>query len=289
MKTFAFAPAHISGIFNPIFNKDNYLKSGSTGAGININYGAKTEAILEKSQKQIFEFYINNKKSDSQLLEDALKFLVGELNVKITIRTNLDLPIGQGFGMSASSTLSSCLSTSKLLGIPKNIALNASHYSEVKNMTGLGDVLASNFGGVEIRTKPGLPPWGSIKKIPGNYKLVLCIIGEPLNTKDILNEKKILLKIKEFGNKYTKKLNQKPTIENLFLYSEKFTRTIDIASDDILKAINSVNKFGRSSMCMLGNSIFAIGNTKKITEILSPFGEVYLCNIDNKGARIIID
>ena len=97
---------------------------------------------------------------------------------------------------------------------------NAKIDSEVKNMTGLGDVLASYFGGIEIRTKPGLPPWGLIKKIPGDIKLVLCIIGKPLNTKEILKDKKILLKIKEIGAKYTKKLNDKPTLENLFLYSD---------------------------------------------------------------------
>jgi len=42
MKTIAFAPGHISGFFEPVYNA-NKAKTGSRGAGINVNLGAKSD------------------------------------------------------------------------------------------------------------------------------------------------------------------------------------------------------------------------------------------------------
>ena len=41
MKATAFAPGHISGFFEPVFNPD-LSRTGSCGAGINISLGAIT-------------------------------------------------------------------------------------------------------------------------------------------------------------------------------------------------------------------------------------------------------
>ena len=58
-------------------------------------------------------------------------------------------------------------------------------------------------------------------------------------------------------------------------------------NENILKAISAANRFGRSSMCMIGNSIFAMGKTNELCNLLSSFGKIYVCSIDEFGARIL--
>ena len=76
-------------------------------------------------------------------------------------------------------------------------------------------------------------------------------------------------------------------MENLFHLSEVFTNKTSLASKLVVDAINAANNFGMSSMCMLGNSIFAKGKTKDLTRILSSYGRVYVTSVDSTGSRII--
>ena len=97
----------------------------------------------------------------------ALKYLIGNNSLGITVKTRLDLPMGQGFGMSAAGSLSACHAVAKICGLSESDALRASHFAEVRLGTGLGDVISSFFGGFEIRKTPGIPPWGMIEHILG--------------------------------------------------------------------------------------------------------------------------
>jgi len=286
MKAVAFAPGHISGFFEPIFNKDIF-KTGSRGAGINISLGAKSEVIVKNSNKMNIKIFLNGKKSDFPIIPTALKFLIGDDKMDINVKTTLYLPLSQGFGMSSASVVSASYALSKIINKSYFDALKASHYAEVYHKTGLGDVISCFFGGIEIRTKPGIPPWGVIEHIVGNYDLVLCVIDEVIETKKILSDFDRLKIITKYGNYCTNKIKESPTIDNLFLLSKLFTEKTKIASKKVLDAIQIANEFGKASMCMLGNSIFAIGETNKICYNLKPFGNVFVCKVDEYGARII--
>lgn len=286
IKAVAFAPGHISGFFEPIFNKD-MLKTGSRGAGINISLGAKSEVLVQNSNKTDFKIFLNGKKSIFPIIPTALKYLVGDNKMEITVKTTLNLPLSQGFGMSAASVVSASYAFSKIINKSFFEALKASHYAEVYHKTGLGDVISCSFGGIEIRTKPGLPPWGNIEHIIGNYELVLCVIDEIIDTEKILNDFDRIKIITKYGNYCTNKLKESPTIENLFLLSKLFTEKTMLASKNVLDAIQIANKFGKASMCMLGNSVFAMGETYKICDKLKSFGNIFVCSVDEYGARII--
>jgi len=287
MRSVAFAPGHISGFFEPVFFNQDPIRTGSRGAGINVSLGAVTEVVVENSAKQNIEIFINNKKSDSQVTRLAIKYLIGEKPLKLIVRTKLDLPIGQGFGMSAAGALSSSIALAKIVGLSKFDAIKAAHCAEVQLRTGLGDVLASSFGGIEIRREAGLPPWGMIEHIPGKYDVVLCVVGKKINTKNVLLDNKKIKEISEHGRYCVKKLLEKPSVENLFNLSQFFTKKINLADKRVTDAIDAANRFGMASMCMLGNSVFAIGGTDKICQALSSFGEIYVCTVDEQGARIL--
>jgi pantoate kinase len=286
MKAIAFAPGHISCFFEPVYSHD-VNRTGSRGAGINITLGATSEVFAENSDKQNIEVYINNKKSSAQVTKLALKYLIGKNPIRIVVKTNLDLPVSQGFGMSAAGAVSATFALSKLTGVSTNEAIKASHFAEIQLKTGLGDVVASCFGGIEIRKSPGLPPWGLIEHIPGNFNLVLCVIGKKIATKKVLEDKSKIDKIIEYGKYCTKKLLENPSIENLFFQSQVFTKNTKLADEQVLKAINTANRYGKASMCMLGNSVFTMGKTNELCNVLSTFGKIYVCTVDEFGARIL--
>ena len=283
----AFAPGHISGFFEPVFHLEDLIRTGSRGAGLSISLGALSEVIIEESQVSSIEIFINGKKSPALVTTLALKYIIGNNPLNVVVKTRLDLPIGQGFGMSAAGALSSCLAICKCLGLSSEDALKAAHIAEVQLRTGLGDVISSFFGGLEIRKSPGLPPWGLIEHIPGQFELVLCVIGKKIDTKKVLNTPTLVRKISEYGRLCTKKLLENPSIENFFYQSQIFTKKTGLADKKTLQAIDSVKNLGVASMCMLGNSIFTSGKTEKLCRVLSVFGKVYVCCIDEYGARIL--
>jgi len=287
MKATAFAPGHISCFFEPVYSND-LNRTGSKGAGINITLGATSEVFVENSNKQNIEVFINNKKSSAPVTKLAMKYLIGKNPLHIVVKTSLDLPIGQGFGMSAAGAVSATFAFSKIIGgVSTSDAIRASHFAEIQLRTGLGDVVAIGFGGIEIRKSAGLPPWGLIEHIPGNFNLVLCVIGKKISTKKILEDNTKLDKIIEYGKYCTKKLLENPSVENLFLQSQEFTKKSGLADIEVLKAINAAGRYGRASMCMLGNSVFAMGKTNELCNALLPFGKLYVCQIDECGARIL--
>ena len=286
MKATAFAPGHISCFFEPIYSNDSF-RTGSKGAGINITFGAKSEVFVKNSVKQNIEVFINNRKSNAQVTKLAMKYLIGKNPLHIVVKTSLDLPISQGFGMSAAGAVSATFALSRIIGVSTNDAIRASHFAEVQLKTGLGDVVASCFGGIEIRKSAGLPPWGLIEHIPGNFNIVLCVVGKKIATKQVLENKSKMNKIMEYGKFCTKKILENPSIENLFFQSQVFTKNTGLADKQILKAINAANQYGLASMCMLGNSIFAMGKTNELCNVLLPYGKVYVCTVDEYGARIL--
>jgi pantoate kinase len=288
MKAVAFAPGHISGFFEPVYHPEDISRTGSKGAGINIMIGATSEVTTDNSSKQAFNIYINGKKTNAPVTNLALKLLLGRNPIHVVVKTKLDLPIGQGFGMSAAGALSATYALSKIIGFSNFYeAIKASHYAEVQMKAGLGDVMASSFGGIEIRKSPGLPPWGIIEHIPGKPEIVLCIIGKKVDTKKVLSDPHLNTKIVEYGKYCTKKILENPSLENLLYLSQVFTNKTGLASKRVKEAIFAANRFGTASMCMLGNSVFAIGKTNDLCKVLSSYGKVFACRVDEYGARAI--
>ena len=287
MKGIAFAPGHISAFFEPVYSSQNMDRSGSCGAGISLSLGAISQVIVLPVSHPTVTVHINGKPSNAPVTKSALAYLVGHTPLSVTVNTILDLPVSQGFGMSAAGALSAALALADLLNLSRDDAIKAAHYAEIQSHTGLGDVIASSFGGIEVRRKAGLPPYGMLEHIPGNYDIVLCVIGKKIETKKILTNATKVREIASYGRYCTKKLLNKPSLENLFSLAWEFTRKIDIADKTVLQAIEKANTSGMASMCMLGNSVFAVGDVPALCKILSSFGKVFCCNIDEQGARLL--
>jgi len=287
MKAVAFAPGHITGFFEPVYSKD-INRIGSRGAGLNITLGAISEVVVKPSTSQNIMIFLNGKKSTAPVTNLAVKHLIRDAPLKVLVKTKLELPLGQGFGMSGSGALSTCLALTKIIeNLSAEDAMRAAHYAEVQSRKGLGDVVASCFGGIEIRKQPGLPPWGIIEHIPGQFEVVLAVIGRKIDTRKILVDKNLGVRIGEYGRLCTKKILENPSVDNFFQLSKEFAFKTNLADEKIKKVIVETENFGLASMCMLGNSIFAVGKTQALCKLLSKHGKVYLCLIDEGGARVL--
>ena len=286
MKGTAFAPCHISGFFHPIYHPNVY-QTGSRGAGININKGVLATVEMVESEKTKINISCDKKPLDSPVLTTAIQYLLPSETYQIYVTLSCDLPAGQGFGISGASALSTSIALCVLLKQPIEQAWMAAHRAEIEMKTGLGDVSAQIHGGVEIREKPGIPPFGKIVSLPGSWDIIVCTMDSTISTSDVLKNKKRMKQIIALGKQCTDMLLKNPSFHYLMTLSQDFTRKSDLASDLILHAMDAVKDIGIASMSMLGNTVFAVGNNEQLTSILSTFGTVQCCSVDLQGARFI--
>ncbi len=278
MMTKAFCPGHVTGFFEMCSSPDP-LKAGSRGAGICISLGARAEVELHKNERKA----IVNEKMRGEVTEIAMKKMLGDKGAMAKI--SLSLPISQGFGMSAAGTLATTLALASLTAVSRKEAIKAAHSAEIKCSTGLGDVVTAARGGIEMRVGSGIN--GEIRKIEGEGEVVLAILGKTMKTKKMLHNEKLRERISEGGRVSMEALLADPTLENFFSLSKKFAEETGLMKKELKKAVEVASEYGMVSMCMLGNSVFAMGDTEELVKILSEYGKVYTCKIDKKGACLL--
>ena len=135
------------------------------------------------------EVFLNGAKDEAPVTIDAIRYLMDGAGMDVTVRTTLELPVGQGLGMSGAGALSSCLAVCKIMGLPPEDAIHAAHIAAIKNGTGLGAFIAQSVGGLEMRTLPGIPPHGNVDRLNVNSKVILCVMSGERSTAKILHDK----------------------------------------------------------------------------------------------------
>lgn len=286
MRARAFCPGHVTGFFEICKEKD-LLSTGSRGAGMCLTLGATSEVDIADSDRQDFRVFIDGERSEAEVTRAVLRHLIGKDKKKVTVRTVLQLPQSQGFGMSAAGALSAALATAHILGLERQRAFEAAHMAEIECGGGLGDVSAIHRGGITIREKPGLPPIGKVHRIDGSPDMVLAVVGELLLTKSVLSDPVKARAINAHGSKRVDELIQTPTLERLMTLSHSFCVESGLASDEVIEAIEATSGHGMASMSMLGNSVFAVGRTEQLKDALSEFGQVFTCKVDTQGPKML--
>jgi pantoate kinase len=299
-----FAPGHITCFFQICDAPIDPLLKGSKGAGFSIKHGVITRVQVTPSNHSSVEISINGKSCDAKVtqtvaglaLDLALQKHGQEYDLKI--RQEMQIPVGAGFGASGAAALSTSLALNHALnlGLTKNKSAQLAHIAEVTHKSGLGDVIAQNEGGVEIRIWPGAPGYGHIDIIPSacNFAVVCGSVGK-LETREVLSNPEKRKKINEAGDRLVKELLKDASIDNLISLSKKFTMQTGLASQTIINTIKSLEDsgFNYCSMVMLGQSVFCFvseKDSKNVCDIIKecmPNGVVFISKIDNIGARLI--
>ncbi len=287
-----YVPSHITGFFVPFFS-DDYLKTGSTGAGVSLSTGLRT--VIKITKGDGIDIFLNTKKTTknkalvSKNCIDILKDRFQEQfkNKRIVINHYSDVPVEAGFGASASAALGICFSIKAFLSITNQQCIAIAHETEVKNLSGLGDVVAEVKGGVEIRKTPGVS--GIIENIVPDKNLnVLALSLGMKKTESVLKDPKKLKLIEKCGTKQLQKLISEPTVEKMMECSREFSHKTDIFSKELLDladTISEINSYNASGI-MIGDGIFTFINKEdkeKILDLLKDIkGEIVISPI-SKG------
>jgi pantoate kinase len=285
----AFCPGHITAFFE-ICEHHEPMKKGSRGAGFCISSGVRTHVVAKDAKEQDIRIWINGMRKEADTTELVVRRMLGSRKVEIRLKSSSELPISQGFGMSGAGALSAALALDKALKLklPRNKLVQIAHVAEVEAMTGLGDVYPQSLGGTDVRVRPGAPPHGKIIRKSGRKKFLLCILGKELKTKSVLSNPTARSRISRIGREYIEEYMVDPSWTRLLGLSSRFARDTNLATEKILETIEEVEaNGGRAGMAMLGNSIFASGDERRLKRALSGFGKVHSCTIENSGARII--
>ncbi|MBO4357116.1 MAG: pantothenate kinase [Candidatus Methanomethylophilaceae archaeon] len=280
----AFCPGHITCFFHPVRSYDP-MQAGSRGVGIKLSKGAKV-SLEERSDDKIITI-MDGTECDCGITKAAIREIDRTRGYNVIIEN--DLPVGQGFGMSAAGSLAAALCACEAAGKGIEEAFGAAHRSEIAGGGGYGDV--SGIRGrshVPIRSIAGLPPFGKVINSGLRMKNVtVAVLGTPLNTGDTLSNKETVAKIQEYGSRMVTDFIERSSIELLFDYSKEFSEAIGLETQEMKKALSELRKEGNAGMCMLGHSIFTDLSVKKTKEILGDDVLITECHSVGSLPRIV--
>ncbi len=260
------------------------MTTGSRGVGIKLSKGA-TVTLEERTDGKIVTV-MDGKEADCRITRMAVREIDPERGFDVVIDN--DLPVGQGFGMSAAGSVAAALCACEFNGKGLQEAFEAAHRSEIMGGGGYGDVSGitgrSHF---PVRSVAGLPPYGKVIDSGLRMELSVAILGGPLDTGDTLADEKISARIQEMGSRFVTDFITLPSVDSLFNYSKEFSRSIGIETPEITSSLEELRKEGNAGMCMLGHSIFTDLSPDRTKEILGDGVEVIGCRSTDSMPLII--
>jgi len=297
----AFCPAHITGFFKAhLEDKHNALENlGSMGAGFSIKQGVTTRVRIDtkSNQKANFRITTSGYQSDkTDISEYVLSefFKLGKFSDKFfDIEHHISIPVGYGLGSSSAVALSLSFALDQALKtkLDKTMIGQIAHNAEVNCKTGLGDVLASFYGGFEIRVKPGAPGIGHVEKILTDKISIIMICFSPISTNKFIKER--LSQINGLGGKMVNRLLESKNYEHFQDMSLEFAKYVDVITPRMQKLVNelSENKI-KCGIALFGETVFSMipkQNEDNVLEILQKYtdGILIKSELDNAGARVL--
>ncbi len=286
-----FAPCHVTAFFVPRIQPREPERTGSWGAGVCLGTGVVATVQVEEADTSKIQVRREGRAGDqdARTTNEALRVLLeahapGPLRVSCQVHEGA--PLGQGFGVSGASALSSAFALARCLGVGRSDALRAAHLAEIRNRSGLSDVAASFLGGSVLRTAPGLPPYGSTQRLPSKGNVVVAVTGPELDTGTLLRDEEVLERVTEEGRSCLGAVGEHPSLEVVFEQGAAFARATNLVSDQTLQAVEACREGGRGMVAMLGNTVVAYGDTERLESVLSGFGDPFVVPIDQGGLRL---
>jgi len=284
---------HVGGHVTLLFSihSDSILprNQGSKGAGLCLEHGVVAHAKLADSED---EFVIRDMEGVQSGLNDSLyaDLLIAFRNLfniseKVRIEIDLQLPLSQGFGMSAAGLLATSFALGELFdkGDEGQLARLA-HRIEREHSSGLGDVLGLWAGGCALRTFPGCPP------IPGEVRgfsagcpaLLVWDLEKSKHTSHYINNKEWKKSITTAGESivnYLKQFDWNPSIWELLLQqADNFAIHSGLLNEPERAQLYStvyenLEENMSCHLCMLGTSIIVLPTALEYETDFSDLGE----------------
>ena len=296
MMATAFCPAHITGFFKAELNKKDSKQLGSLGAGFSIQKGVKTTVTIRNKTKHDisnFTIKVNGFESGDMKVSELILSKFSTKTKYVNVMHEIDVPVGYGFGCSAAVALSLAIALNDALDckLSKIQVAQIAHDVEIECKTGLGDVLASYYGGFEIRDKPGAPGIGHVQKISLNKISIIMICFSPISTRKFIKEK--LPQINGLGGKMVNKLLESKNYEHFQEMSLEFAKYVNVMTPRMNKVVDELSQNNiKCGIALFGETIFSMipkENENKVLKILEKFsdGIIIKSELDDIGARVL--
>jgi pantoate kinase len=284
----AFCPGHATAFFQ-VHEDPNPRVKGSRGAGLSLSLGVRTTARVRTSSRPRLDIVVNERRQPAEVTKRVVDKLVGSRSYEIKILSETPLPVSQGFGVSGAAALSTALALNEALGqgVGREELVAVAHETEVECGTGLGDVVPASLGGMDLRWKPGAPGHGEVRTFPVKADLLLAVLGPEMPTRTVLRDRTNVEAINRVGGHLVDEFARAPTLERLFDLGNRFAEETGLANRTVIEVIRASRMFGRATMAMLGNSVFATGNSEQLATLYRKFGTLQKCDVDNEGARVL--
>jgi len=252
----AFAPGHLTGIFRPDLSHRDPRGRGSVGAGIVLELGARAEARFVPGPHTAVRV-TGDGPGPWPISTDVARRLAPRGPGVLTVRLAHDLPVGQGFGMSAAGALATALVVSALSGTLRPHAVGVAHLADLYGGGGLGGVAAILGGGLEVRTRAGVPPFGRVVHHPFHLPVLVGVVGRPIPSPSVLRDPKALRRISNAARGW-EQLGRGGTAREFFRLSERFTDRAGLSSNRVLRVVRALRHRGAwAAQAMFGESFFA--------------------------------
>jgi pantoate kinase len=274
------------------------LRVGSTGAGVALETGVTTRVSLRRTNFPRIVARFN----DRRLTSRAVSINVARKYVELDGRSwhaeisHLSrIPSGRGYGTSGAGALGLSLALNDALGQPLSMpeAAQIAHLSEVECKTGLGTVASVFSGGLTVRTAPGAPNIGDVRKLtlPSSLRIVSASFG-PISTSRVLANLDLKKTINACGRTLVGKFLRDDTYSNFMTLSRKFSNCVGLVSTRLRRVMNALDSSGFScSMMMLGESLFCLlshGDVARPEAIFRSHNlEPVVSTVARIGARLI--
>ncbi len=255
----AFAPGNVSGLFKIILD-DDPAKMHSLGWGFTVAEGVTaTLHPLDEDENKI-EF--NGSPIIFPTVAEALSELTDQ---RFHVDLRATLPLSSGFGLSGASTYAALIAADHLIEANRTrdeLAMIA-HVSEVRNLTGLGDVCSQHNGGCLVKTVPGNPLTATmieVEPLPIYWRYF-----SPIRTSEVLSDQERHHQINEAADVALDTLagilrrRRAVDFAQLTDVALGFATSSGLLVDpDVKNNISEARATGGSaSMIMLGNAVFS--------------------------------
>lgn len=287
--TRAFAPGHVTGFFAVHDGYTDLSHRGSRGGGWSLQKGAYAEV----EESAVTSIVADGQPTDAPVTADALARLAPGQTFSVSLRH--ELPIGQGFGMSAAGSLAACLAAANRMGLEPEAALLAAHEAEVSAGTGLGDAVGAWFGGGELRMKPGCPPHGWAMQVhaPESNEFLFCVLGERIDTGRIIRDPDWKERTRRFGDPAVDRVleaGREHAWEELLHESAAFSQALGLQPSAMLALGKQLPEDVHWGQCMLGSNMWvqgAAGDLDRAEALLEGHGDLFRSKVDPNGARLV--
>lgn len=283
MSITAFCPGHITCFFHPVRTGD-LQTTGSRGVGIKIDKGASV-TLEERSDGRI-KVIMDGNECECGITRLAVS-QVSDRGYDVIVKN--DLPVGQGFGMSAAGSIASALCACAFEDKPEQEAYISAHTAEIRGGGGLGDVSGLMCASkVPVRAVAGLPPNGRVVDSAVDLgSFTVAVLGGPLNTGDTLSRPEVSEALQREGSRAVDSFLESPSLSRLYQLSADFSSKIGLENRSLKDAFVRLRSEGHAGMCMLGHSIFTDISKERAEELLGSGAKVFSCSATDSMPRII--